>query len=114
MNYRKYLIISIDEIDKVNISELCDSSIDSLRKSLDGKKVLLRWWTTDSACWHPTPEQIQYANNLDLESFEEETLLPPPDPYFIQTLENKEGPFTQDEILGILSTSEWTIDISRI
>ena len=114
MNYRKYLIISIDEIDKVNISELCDSSIDSLRKSVDGKKVLLRWWTTDCVCWYPSPEQVQLANNLDINSYVEGTPLPPPDPHFIQTLETKEGPFTHDEILSILSTSEWTIDISKI
>lgn len=114
MNYRKYLIISVDELDKVNISELCDTSIDGLRKSVDGKKVLLRWWTTDCACWYPTPEQVQSANNLDINSYVEGTPLPPPDPYFIQTLETKEGPFTHDEILSILSTSEWTIDISKI
>jgi len=114
MNYKKYLIISVDEIDKLNILELCEDSLNNLRRSLDGKKVLVRWWSTDSACWYPTPEQVYLANSLDIDSYIPGTPLPPPDPEFIKNLESKEGPYSHEEILNILSGPEWTKDITQI
>ena len=96
------------------MEELPERSHNNLRRSLDGSKVLLRWWSTDCECWFPTPETVDYAHYLDVESQVELEPTTPPDPHFIKTLETAEGPYTHEEILSILSTSEWHRDITNV
>lgn len=113
MNYKKYLIISIDEIDKINMLEVPETSPNDLRKSVDGSKVLVRWWSTDCACWFPSVDGLS-ANNMDPETYVQPEPTPPPDPEFIKKLESAEGPYSHEEILPILATPEWTVDITNL
>jgi len=113
MNFKRYLIISASEIDKINMVEVPEKSHDDLRRSVDGSKVLVRWWSTDCACWFPSVETPLLANNMDPESYVQPEPTPPPDPEFIKTFETAEGPYSHAEILPILATSEWTVDITN-
>jgi hypothetical protein len=40
---RKYLIIKIEEIGKINFEQILQTSKDTLRKSLDGSKCIIKW-----------------------------------------------------------------------
>tara|TARA_R100001082_G_C4278380_1_gene122792 strand:- start:13 stop:255 length:243 start_codon:yes stop_codon:yes gene_type:complete len=70
---RRYLIIPVSEVDKVEWSEIIGSSITV--KSLDETKGLIKW---------------------DGES-----------PDFISSITGAEGPYTNPEILPILSGTDW-------
>ena len=72
---RKYMIISTSEIDKIDFSQILQTSEETLRKSIDGTKAIIKW--DDS------------------------------EPTFISLLEYKDGPYTYEDILSIISTSEW-------
>ena len=73
---REYIIINMSEIGKVDFEQVCETSIDTLRLSVDGTKTTLKW----------DGEQ----------------------PSFVDDLTTKEGPYSHDEILEILSGEEWT------
>mgnify|MGYP003345756376 CR=1 FL=1 len=74
---RSFLIFNVSEINKVNFNDILETSTDTLRKSVDKTKTLIKW---------EDPET----------------------PAFVATLTTKEGPYTYDEIIVILSTPEWT------
>ena len=73
---REYIIFNISELPLVNFNEMLETSVDTVRKSVDDTKTFVKW---DGV----TPECV---NNLT----------------------TKEGPYTYEEILAILSTPEWT------
>ena len=73
---REYIIFNISELPLVNFNEMLETSVDTVRKSVDGVKTFVKW---DGV----TPECV---NNLT----------------------TKEGPYTYEEILAILSTPQWT------
>ena len=75
----KYLIFSVDELTLINFDEVLETSIDTVRKSVDGTKTFIKW--------------------------DGDT------PSFVDSLTTKEGPYTYDEILEILSTADWTSPI---
>jgi hypothetical protein len=80
-NNKKYLIIPLEEISKVDFSLVCETSINTLRKSIDESKTFVKW--------------------IDDESTDVSSLL---------SIPNCEGPYSHGEILKILSTSEWIKD----
>ena len=73
-----YAVFSLTEIDKINFSEVLETSVDTLRKNTDNTKSFFKW----------NGEQ----------------------PSFTSTLETFEGPYTNSEILNILSGDEWNYD----
>jgi hypothetical protein len=73
---RRYLIIPVTELSKVDFNQVGETSPDTVRKSVDGTKTFVKW---------------------DGE-----------DPTFVSHLTDSEGPYTHEEILAILATSEWT------
>lgn len=73
---RKYLIISVSEINKINFDEVIQNSPQYMRKSVDQTKTLIKWDGSD--------------------------------PSFISSLTSKDGPYSYDQILSIMGTSEWT------
>ena len=79
MNYedRNFIILNVSEIDKINFSEVLESSSQWLRKSVNNQKTLIKWDGSTT-------------------------------PTFVQTLTTSEGPYTYDEIITILNSSEWT------
>jgi hypothetical protein len=40
---RNYLIIPVSEVSKVDFSLVCETSADTLRKSVDGTKTFIKW-----------------------------------------------------------------------
>jgi hypothetical protein len=73
---REFMIFNVSELPNINFEEVLETSIDTVRKSVDETKTFVKW-----------NGQI---------------------PSSVQSLQTKEGPYTYDEILQILSTPEWT------
>ena len=74
---REFMIFNVSELDTINFNEVLETSIDTVRKSVDETKTFVKW---------------------------EGEIIPPS----IQNLTTKEGPYTYQEILTILTTEEWT------
>ena len=73
---REFMIFNVSELNSVDFTKVHETSIETVRKSVDQTKTFVKW---DGV----TPECV---NNLT----------------------TKEGPYTYDEILIILSTTEWS------
>jgi hypothetical protein len=73
---REFMIFAVSELDQIDFTQVLETSIDTVRKSVDGLKTFVKW---DGAL-----------------------------PECVQNLTTKEGPYTYEEILQILSTPEWT------
>jgi hypothetical protein len=73
---RKFMIFNVSELNQIDFTQVYETSVDTVRKSVDGTKTFVKW---DDAI-----------------------------PDCINNLTTKEGPYTYDEILIILSTEEWT------
>ena len=99
---RNFLIFSLTEVDKIQFSQVCETSAETLRISTDGTKSFIKW---DQAPYDPTPYEI-----VNPETGETETITPQPPqpPAFIADIEGAEGPYTYEEILVILATEEWS------
>jgi hypothetical protein len=74
---RKFMIFGVSELPNIDFTQVCETSIDTVRKSVDGTKTFVKW---------------------DTEGI----------PSSVDSLTTKEGPYTYEEILTILSTPEWT------
>ena len=48
----KYIIFNISEIDKINFEQIKETSIDTIRKSIDETKTFVKWDTDE------TPDSI--------------------------------------------------------
>jgi hypothetical protein len=73
---RKFMIFNVSELNQIDFTQVLETSLDTVRKSVDETKTFVKW---DGVM----PDSV---NNLT----------------------TKEGPYTYDEILIILSTTEWT------
>lgn len=73
---REFMIFNVLELPNVDFTQVLETSIDTVRKSVDQTKTFVKW-----------DGQIIPDCVLDLLT--------------------KEGPYTYDEILAILSTPEW-------
>ena len=74
---RKFMILNVSELELIDFTQVCETSIDTVRKSVDGTKTFVKWDTGGI-------------------------------PSSVETLTTKDGPYTYEEILIILSTPEWT------
>lgn len=82
-NNREFMIFNVSELPNINFEEVLETSIDTVRKSVDETKTFVKW---------------------DGQSV----------PSSVQSLTTKEGPYTYEEILDILSTPEWSSPIEPI
>ena len=105
---RNYLIFAVTEIDKIDFSQVCETSPETLRRSTDGTKSFIKW---DEGVYDPTPYQITNAETNEIETI---TPQPPGPPSFVADLETAEGPYSHSEILEILSGEEWTKPMEEI
>lgn len=96
---RNFAIFSTTEIDKIDFSSVCESSAETLRKSVDGTKTFVKW---------DSPESLEPYEITNTETNEIETITPSPQPSFIEELTTLEGIYSYEEILDILSTPEWS------
>ena len=74
---RKFIILNVSELELIDFTQVCETSSETVRKSVDGTKTFVKWDSTEM-------------------------------PSSVESLTTKEGPYTYEEILGILSTIEWT------
>jgi hypothetical protein len=73
---REFMIFNVSELELIDFSQVLETSIDTVRKSVDETKTFVKWVGIT--------------------------------PLSVEGLSTKEGPYNYDEILQILSTSEWT------
>ena len=73
---RKFMIFNVLELNQIDFTQVLETSIDTVRKSVDQTKTFVKWDGIMPEC----------VNNLT----------------------TKEGPYTYDEIIPILLTTEWT------
>jgi hypothetical protein len=99
---RNFLIFPVTELPKVDFSQVCETSEETVRKSVDGTKTFVKW---DQAPFDPTPYEI-----VNPETGKTETIIPEPPqpPAFVAEIVGAEGPYTYKEILVILATEEWS------
>ena len=74
---RQFMIFNVSELPLIDFTQVLETSIDTVRKSIDGTKTFVKW-----------------EGDIILSS--------------VDSLTTKEGPYNYDEILSILSTSEWS------
>jgi len=73
---RKFIIFNVSELNIINFNEVLETSIDTVRKSVNQTKTFVKWEGNTPTC--------------------------------VENLTTSEGPYTYNEILAILATSEWT------
>lgn len=112
MENRQYMIFSLSEVDLINFDEVLQTSAETLRKSVDGTKSFVKWEgriitdSNDSILHLPAlDENGQIAEIESAPSVESAPELYIPES--IKALTTKEGPYTHEEILVILSGSAW-------
>lgn len=81
-DHRNFMIFNVSELPLINFVEVLETSIDTVRKSVDGSKTFVKW-------------------DGDII------------PVCVDNLLTKEGPYTYEEILNILNTSEWIDTLSN-
>lgn len=74
---RQFMIFNVSELPLINFSQVLETSINTVRKNVDGTKAFVKW-------------------NSDII------------PECVEKLITKEGSYTYEEMLIILSTPEWT------
>jgi hypothetical protein len=79
MNNKDFMIFNVSELNNIDFNQVLETSIDTIRKSVDETKTFVKW---------------------DGEIV----------PSSVEALNTKEGPYTYDEIIDILSTPEWSIN----
>ena len=42
-NTRKFMILAVSELNLIDFTQVCESSIDTVRKSIDGTKTFVKW-----------------------------------------------------------------------
>ena len=42
-DHRQWVIIPVTELDNVDFSQVCETSIDTVRKSVDGTQTFVKW-----------------------------------------------------------------------
>jgi hypothetical protein len=80
MENRKYVIFNVSELDKINFDEVSETSVETLRKSVDETLTFVKYSTDEM-------------------------------PISVSSLETKQGPYSNEEIIEILSTEEWQPNI---
>jgi hypothetical protein len=73
---RSFMIFNVSELPNIDFTTVLETSIDTVRKSVDQTKTFVKWDGEMPEC--------------------------------VSKLTTKEGPYTYEDILTILSTSEWT------
>jgi hypothetical protein len=79
---RNFMIFNISELSNIDFTQVLETSIDTVRKSVDETKTFVKW---DGAI-----------------------------PTSVEALLTKEGPYTYEETLVILSTEEWSNPIPEM
>lgn len=76
---RQFMIFDVNELNIIDFSQVLETSMDTVRKSIDETKTFVKW-------------------DGDII------------PSSVEMLTTKEGPYTYDEIITILSDETWTLN----
>jgi len=79
---RQFMIFNVSELPNIDFTTVLETSIDTVRKSVDETKTFVKWDGEIPVC--------------------------------VSTLTTKEGPYTYEEILVILSTPVWNKPMDEI
>ena len=77
MEPKYYVIFNVSELDKIDFNQVFETSIETVRKSVDETLTFVKYATDEM-------------------------------PSSVSSLDTKQGPYSHEEILAILSTPEWT------
>ena len=77
MEPKYYVIFNVSELDKIDFSQVFETSAETVRKSVDETLTFVKYATDEM-------------------------------PSSVASLETKQGPYSHEEILVVLETSEWT------
>tara|TARA_Y100000385_G_C13070049_1_gene628581 strand:+ start:985 stop:1320 length:336 start_codon:yes stop_codon:yes gene_type:complete len=98
---RRWLVIPIEKIDDINFSQVLESNVDSLRRSIDGTKTFVKYEVDivdedfETEYIHPqTSEEESYITKAGVYGR--------PDIYSEDYTE-----YNHENILALLSTEEW-------
>lgn len=101
---RNYVIFNVSEIEKIDFSQVLETSAETLRRSVDGTKTFVKWDTRFTQVNHAAP-----ADDPSAAGGATQTVVSPPTyPSFYDDLTTKEGPYNHEEILAILNNPEWS------
>ena len=113
MENRQYMIFSLSEVGLIDFNEVLQTSTETLRKSNDGTKSFVKWESKiiadsiNASLMIPAlDENGQIATQLEYTPPVETT----PELYIpesVKALTTKEGPYSHEEILLILTGSAW-------
>jgi hypothetical protein len=101
---RKYLIIPSDIVNDIDFSEVMESSIDTLRYSVDGTKTFVKY------------DIVEYTEEFTSTYVDEDTgedieIINPPGIYGRPSIFSSEYvELSHDEMLEVLDTTEWKKD----
>ena len=73
---RKFMIFNVSELNQIDFTQVLETSLDTVRKSVDKTKTFVKWDGIIPEC--------------------------------VINLTTKQGPYTYDEIVQILDSTEWT------
>ena len=110
MNYknRRYLIIPTSIKQQIDFSQVLETSIDTLRLSVDGTKTFVKYNVT-------IEEEDRTETYIDTETNQETTIEIKAGIYGRPSIYSEEYPeYTHKEILEVLQTEEWNEPIEEI
>lgn len=73
---RKYVIISADEVDTVNFAQVCESSADTIRYSVDGTKTFVKFDSDTTPSFLDGKTQYTHSDIIAILGTDEWTLPP--------------------------------------
>jgi hypothetical protein len=93
---RQYLIIPVAEVSKIDFNQVCETSAETLRKSVDQSKTFVKW---DGESIPQFVVMDEFGDSIS---------------YPITDIVGSEGPYSYEEILQILSGPEWTAPMEEV
>ena len=103
-NFRKYMIFNISELNVINFTEVMETSVDTVRKSVDQTKTFVKW-DERTVPVPPAPTELD-ADGMPV--VVAGYVAPELIPVSVNSLTTKVGPYTHAEFIAILSGAEWT------
>jgi beta-xylosidase len=74
---RQYVIFNVSELDKIDFAKVLETSIDTVRKSVDGTKTFVKWESSVPSCVESLAtksEYLTYSEFLAIMNTEEWTV----------------------------------------
>ena len=106
-NNRRYLIIPSSIVNQIDFSQVMETSVDTLRYSIDETKTFVKYYVT-------VVEEDTTETYLDADTGEEVTVVVEAGIYGRPSIYNSEYPeYTHDEMLVVLEGEEWNNPIEN-